>query len=511
MALTLYCLGILSLIELLLSHTFIWHNLRKPLAAMLIVTLSLVTGYLVGSHLRIWTILLLILSIYRIINLLRILKDRQPFPHMLHVWRRTSLYLIVSQLLVIIITVWLYRYLGNPFATWLTIFRGLELFFALALLLITWRHIHRLTIRHLGAETSWPDLSVAIPARNETDSLRDCIVSLLESDYPKLEILVLDDRSQDKHTPEIIKSFAHDGVLFLEGKAPPKNWLAKNYAYQQLLDASNGELVLFCGADCRFTPNSLRSLVRALHAQKADMVSVMPLNHSPATHQTEAALLQPIRYGWELCLPFSWLRRPPVLSTCWLATRELLLRSGDFRAVKRTVPVEAYFAKAAARASDYRFLASNREFGIASEKDASSQRETAIRTRYPQTHHRLEIVAGLSLIELTVLTVPYVLVVQALISRNWLGTFLSVLSALLITIVYAWLLKLTYNKRPRLRRLWLSLILGLYDTALLNYSMWQYEFGEVLWKGRDIAGPLTCANVPAAESSGSRAPGSARI
>jgi len=72
-------------------------------------------------------------------------------------------------------------------------------------------------------------------------------------DYPKLEIIVLDDCSQNKHTPEIIRSFAHDGVRFIQGEHPKPTWLAKNQAYDRLAQESSGEFILFCGVDVRFS------------------------------------------------------------------------------------------------------------------------------------------------------------------------------------------------------------------------------------------------------------------
>jgi len=42
-----------------------------------------------------------------------------------------------------------------------------------------------------------PQISVLIPARNEAERLRPCLSTLCDSDYPILEILVLDDHSTD--------------------------------------------------------------------------------------------------------------------------------------------------------------------------------------------------------------------------------------------------------------------------------------------------------------------------
>ena len=197
---------------------------------------------------------------------------------------------------------------------------------------------------------------------------------------------MLDDCSQNKHTPEIIRSFAHDGVRFMAGKAPPEQWLAKNYAYQQLAEAANGELLLFCGVDSPFEPDSLSAIVKTLLHKHKTMISIIPRNQLPARWSLLSLLIQPSRYAWELALPRRLLERPPVLSTCWLITRKALEAAGGFAAVSHKGVPESYLARATAAEQDgYSFLQADARLGVTCQKDLDEQRATAIRTRYPQT------------------------------------------------------------------------------------------------------------------------------
>jgi hypothetical protein len=65
-------------------------------------------------------------------------------------------------------------------------------------------------------------------------------------------------------------------------------------------------------------------------------------------------------------------------------------------------------------------------------------------------------------------------------------------------LTYARITALTYRKA-----IWPSLLAqpfsALYDVCLLNYSMWQYEFREVIWKGRNVCLPLRQFVPPAPE------------
>ncbi len=45
-----------------------------------------------------------------------------------------------------------------------------------------------------------PMISVIVPARNEARNIRRCIQALLAQDYPRFELIVVDDRSNDENS-----------------------------------------------------------------------------------------------------------------------------------------------------------------------------------------------------------------------------------------------------------------------------------------------------------------------
>ena len=57
-----------------------------------------------------------------------------------------------------------------------------------------------------------PLVSVLIPARDEERNIGRCLESLLRQDYPRLEILVLDDESSDR-TADIVAKLAAEHPL----------------------------------------------------------------------------------------------------------------------------------------------------------------------------------------------------------------------------------------------------------------------------------------------------------
>ena len=69
------------------------------------------------------------------------------------------------------------------------------------LLLVTGNYLLNLRVFRFPSVTAVanppPRLSILIPARNEELRLRPCISTLSDSDFPILEILILDDHSTD--------------------------------------------------------------------------------------------------------------------------------------------------------------------------------------------------------------------------------------------------------------------------------------------------------------------------
>jgi glycosyltransferase involved in cell wall biosynthesis len=454
--------------------------------------LLLASASLLIERLSIWTILVAILSLYRCINLARIAASRIQADYLFHASRQTSLWLIGLQLGLAALAGLSYHFRIEPLIWWDALV-SVQLVCAFILLASTLRHLETTKKPLLKKDLSaakLPTLTVAIPARNETTDLENCLQSLTSSTYPKLEIIVLDDCSQNKRTPEIIRGFAHNGVQFIAGTPPPEGWLAKNHAYAQLAEAANGELLLFCGVDVRFQPDSLTVLVQTLLQKQKTMISILPRNLPPASRNIVSWFIQPSRYAWELALPRRLLQRPPVLSTCWLITRDALKAAGGFQAVRRKGVSESYLARATAHSGDgYSFLQSDADIGVSSQKSLEEQKATAIRTRYLQLHRRPELTAFVSLAELGVLIWPLVLFIVCLMTGLWVLAALAGLSYLINAVIFAKIVNLTYRHFV-LKGIWLLPLAALYDIGLLNYSMWQYEFREVLWKGRNVCIPI---------------------
>jgi len=484
MTLALYAFVTVSMLELGLYVPAIW-RWRRFCVPVLIFLIAVVHGLVLSVLPPSVAAAILLIGIYRFVNLSRIPVQRLE-PHFLkQSTQRTAAWLILSQFAVL----WAWQvtdYLPIISQESVLIVAVLQLLAAAGLLFTTWEQLRKSKIpaaTALLADRDLPTVSVCIPARDETADLNDCLNMLVASNYPKLEILVLDDLSHD-NTPDIIKGFAHAGVRFVKGTEPPNGWLAKNWAYQQLFEQANGELILFCGVDVRQQPPTLRLLVQHLLTERKQMLCVTPVNKLSLTPKWKSKLIQPVRYAWEISLPRYRFRRPPVLSTYWLVQRKLLEKAGSFAAVHQMVTPESYFARQAAKTHDYRFICADATLELTSEKSWQEQWQTSVRTRYPQLHRRAELVLLVSLLQLMGIAMPPVLLLMAALTGAWLIALLSAATVFLHGLLYGILLRVTYSQKWRWSAsFWPAALLDIY---IRNYSLFAYEFGHVNWRGRDI-------------------------
>ena len=100
-----------------------------------------------------------------------------------------------------------------------------------------------------------PLVSVVMPAYNAGPYIEQAIRSVLEQDYPNIELIVVDDGSKDG-TPEAVEALFGDRVRVLRQKngGPAA---ARNLGIR----ASNGTLLAFLDADDVWLPGKLQAQV----------------------------------------------------------------------------------------------------------------------------------------------------------------------------------------------------------------------------------------------------------
>jgi glycosyltransferase involved in cell wall biosynthesis len=107
-----------------------------------------------------------------------------------------------------------------------------------------------------------PSVSILFAARDEAQKLPAALATFLKMDYPRYEIVAVNDRSQDD-TEQILKSAAENNsrLKIFSVKELPAGWLGKPHALQKAYEQSTGEWLIFTDADVQFAPSLLRSAV----------------------------------------------------------------------------------------------------------------------------------------------------------------------------------------------------------------------------------------------------------
>jgi chlorobactene glucosyltransferase len=122
-----------------------------------------------------------------------------------------------------------------------------------------------------------PFVSVIVPARNEAHNVATCLGSLVASDYPDFEVIVVDDRSDDATADAArrVPVGRARRVLILEGAALPDGWFGKQWACWQGVREARGECLLFTDADTVHGSALLGRAVAGMTEQDADCLTVI--------------------------------------------------------------------------------------------------------------------------------------------------------------------------------------------------------------------------------------------
>ena len=122
-----------------------------------------------------------------------------------------------------------------------------------------------------------PAISVLIPARNEAASIRAAVNAALHSRDVALEVIVLDDHSEDE-TAAMVRQMASEDPRVRLALAPPlpTGWCGKQHACATLAQHAVHPLLVFVDADVRLAPDGLARMAAFLRTSNAALISGVP-------------------------------------------------------------------------------------------------------------------------------------------------------------------------------------------------------------------------------------------
>lgn len=127
-----------------------------------------------------------------------------------------------------------------------------------------------------------PTISVIIPARNEGESLPNLLESLADQSTKPLEVIVVDDQSEDDTSSVARRA----GAYVVEAPDRPEGWLGKPWAIHTGAGTARGELLLFLDADVVLEADALSTLVSEYRDKSSPRDTRGPVISAQPYHRT---------------------------------------------------------------------------------------------------------------------------------------------------------------------------------------------------------------------------------
>ena len=153
-------------------------------------------------------------------------------------------------------------------------------------------------------------ISILIPARNEEDNIGACVRAALASRDVSVEVIVLDDHSDDR-TAAIVDDLARvDPRLRLERAPPlPAGWCGKQHACHVLAQRSRCPVLLFVDADVHLAPAAAAVAAGFLLSRDIGLASGFPRQRAEsAAERLMIPLIHLLLLGY---LPMALMRQRP--------------------------------------------------------------------------------------------------------------------------------------------------------------------------------------------------------
>jgi glycosyltransferase involved in cell wall biosynthesis len=119
-------------------------------------------------------------------------------------------------------------------------------------------------------------VSIIFAARDEAEKLPAAIETLLAQDYPRFDVIAVNDRSTDQ-TPAILREFERlsSSLIVTDIASLPPGWLGKPHALVAGFEKSHGDWLVFTDADVHFAPDVLRRAIALATERQWDHLTLL--------------------------------------------------------------------------------------------------------------------------------------------------------------------------------------------------------------------------------------------
>lgn len=204
-----------------------------------------------------------------------------------------------------------------------------------------------------------PLVSILIPAYNSQEWLADTLRSAIAQTWPRKEIIVVDDGSEDQ-TAEVARRFASKDVSVVttgnQGAAA-----ARNHA----LSLSQGDYIQWLDADDLLAPDKIERQIAALRESDGKRV-LLSSGWAFFNYRTQCARFVPTSL-WQDLSPAEWLRHKlgenlHMQTATWLTSRELAEAAGPWDTRLHFDDDGEYFCRVLLASEGTRFVPESKVF-----------------------------------------------------------------------------------------------------------------------------------------------------
>lgn len=127
-------------------------------------------------------------------------------------------------------------------------------------------------------------VAVVIAARNEEENLPHLIESVMAQDYPKFDVYIVDDRSEDR-TGEIVAKYcqSYPNLHWVRITETPVGYSPKKYALQTAIEQIEHDLIVTTDADCIVPKSWLSRMVAEFADEQVGFVFGL-IHYEPAAN-----------------------------------------------------------------------------------------------------------------------------------------------------------------------------------------------------------------------------------
>jgi cellulose synthase/poly-beta-1,6-N-acetylglucosamine synthase-like glycosyltransferase len=336
-----------------------------------------------------------------------------------------------------------------------------------------------------------PSVAIVIPAKDEGSSVAQCIASALAQDYPRFNVIAIDDRSTDDTSRVLDDLAAGDSrlrVLHVPAGGLPEGWLGKCHALYLATRDLSSDWLLFVDSDVTLSATALRHALAVALERRYDAITI--LTRLDCRTFLERLVLAPAAAAWMTMNVVSWTNeddRPTAAANgqFFLVRRDRYEAAGNHAAVRDQITEDVELARLLkSGGARVRFLL------------GSHLATTRMHTNFQQMLHGwgriysgsvrrrpAPILLGMLFIVISGLTVYPAAIYAAVCWKDhadWFWLAAAAAHASLMTTYLAYIYRKSGN---RMRYAWLFPAAAVYLLIFMSYALRLCHTGRYAWRG----------------------------